>query len=389
MSDPGTFRHRLAPDFFAILLVLIAFPALLEAIDMRAGRRITVPAGEVISTNLYVAASEVYVSGSVEGDLTAAGGEVSLDGTVANDVTVGGGQLRINGQIGGDLRVAGGQVLLTGRVNGDLVVAGGVVRVLSGAMVGGDVLLAGGDVLLEGTLVRSVRAVAGKVLLNGTITGPVSLRTNSLAIGEGANLENELVYFAPVEATVAENARIKGPITFHMISGMDQDWLRLLLQRAGSVFFLLRLTMTLGAGLIGFLLLRKPTQDLIQYALGNFGKEFLRGFVLFFVIPPAIFLIAITVVGVPVAFLGGLFHLSVGIVSVIYAGIALGALLLKWLRHRPAFEVTWQAVLLGISLAFLVRLVPYVGFLLNATFFLVIFGALYQRFWILLRGAAR
>ena len=386
-SDCCTFGTRFSPVFFSFLLLLMAFPSLVHAIDMRAGRRVTVPAGEVVTTNLYIAAGEVYIAGSVEGDLTVAGGEISLDGTVANDVTAGGGQIRVNAQIGGDLRVAGGRVYLSGRVNGDLVVAGGVVRVLPGAIVGGDVVLAGGDVILEGTLVRSVKAVAGKILLNGTITGPVNVRTESLALGEGASLDDELAYFAPEEAMIDENAKMNGPVTFHMTSGMDQNWLRLAMRRAGIAFFILRFAMTLGAGLLGFFLLRKPTQALVQFALGNFSREFLRGFVLFFVIPPAIFLAAITVVGVPVAFLGGLFHLSVGIVSVIYAGIAIGTLLLKQAQHKPSFEVTWQAVLLGISLAFLVRIVPYLGFLFNAVFFLVIFGAIYQRFWITLRAS--
>jgi hypothetical protein len=76
----------------------------------------------------------------------------------------------------------------------------------------------------------------------------------------------------------------------------------------------------------------------------------------------------------------------VGVLSVIYSGIALGTLIVKWLRRKPAYQVGWKAILLGIPLAFLVRLVPYVGFLINATFFLVVFGALYQRFWILARS---
>ena len=386
-SDICSHRALHPPVFAVILIILTSYPSALHAIDMRAGRRITVPAGEVVATNLYIAAGEVYFSGTVEGDLTVAGGEISLDGTVADDVTAGGGQIRMNAHIGGDLRVAGGQVHLGGRVNGDLVVAGGVVRVLPDAIVGGDVVLAGGDVILEGTLVRSVKAVAGKMLLNGTITGPVSVRTESLALGGGASLDNELAYFAPAEATIDPNAKVTGPVTFHMTSGMDQNWLRLAMRRVGVAFFFLRFAMTLGAGLLGFFLLRRPTQAIVEYGLENFGKEFLRGFVLFFVIPPAIFIVAITVVGVPVAFLGGLFHLSVGIVSVIYAGIALGTLLLKRLQRKPSFQVTWQAVLLGIPLAFLVRLVPFAGFLFNATFFLVIFGAIYQRSWLLLRGA--
>lgn len=387
ISDCLRLRNQRRPFPLPGLFLLFFWPSVLHAMDMRAGRRVTVPAGEVVATNLYIAAGEIYFSGTVEGDLTAAGGDISLDGTIANDVTVGGGQVHIDAQIGGDLRVVGGQVYLSGKVNGDLVVAGGVVRVLPDAIVGGDVVLAGGDVVLEGNLVRSVKAVGGKMLLNGTIVGPVSVRANSLAIGQDASLGDDLAYFAPAEAQIDKSAKIAGTITFHMISGMDQNWLRLLMRRAGIAIFLMRFAMTLGAGLLGFLLLRRASEDLVQYALGNFGKEFLRGFVLFFVIPPAIFLVAITVVGAPVAFLGGLFHLSVGIVSVIYSGIALGTLVLKWLRHTPAFEVSWKAILLGIPLAFLVRLVPYFGFFFNAIFFLVIFGSLYERFWLLIRGS--
>ena len=90
--------------------------------------------------------------------------------------------------------------------------------------------------------------------------------------------------------------------------------------------------------------------------------------------------------GAPVAFLGGLVHLSVGIVAVIYTGIALGTLILKLLRHKAEYEVSAAAVLVGIPVAFLVRLVPYFGFLVNAIFFLAIFGTLYQRFWTIIRG---
>jgi cytoskeletal protein CcmA (bactofilin family) len=370
-----------------ILLISIWFPTLLRAIDMRAGRRIILLPGEEVQTNLYIAAGDVFFSGVVHGDLTVAGGEVVLDGTVSNDATVGGGRIQVDSAVGGDLRVAGGRVLLNGMVNGDLVIAGGIVRVLPTATIGGDVVLAGGDVILEGTLARSLRAVAGKILLNGTITGAVSVRTERLILGENANLDGALTYFAPDEAVMDSGARISGPVTFHVTAGMDQNWLRGALQRAGFAFLLVRFAMILSGALLAFFLLRKPTQELVEYALANFGREFLRGFVLFFVIPPAIFLVAITVVGVPVAFLGGLVHLSIGVLAMIYAGVVVGTLVLNKAQRRATWEVSWPAVLLGVSAIFLVRLVPYLGILVSATFFLVTFGAIYKRCWQLIRGA--
>jgi cytoskeletal protein CcmA (bactofilin family) len=367
------------------LLLLLLMPVQLHAIDVRAARHVSILPGETIRTNLYVAGGDVSIAGRVEGDLTVGGGDIYLTGAVLNDVTVGGGQVRFDGQIGGDLRIAGGQVFIGGKINGDLVLAGGRVRILPSAVVGGDVVLAGGTVVIEGALIRSLKAVAGDAFLNGTVSGPVNLRSGTVGVGEHANLEAAFDYFAPNEAVIDKAARIKGPVAFHMTSGMDQTWFRLLLRRMGVAFFLLRFTMTLVAGLLGFFLLRRQSQELVEYALSHFGLEFIRGFVLFFVIPPAIFLIAITIVGAPVAFLGGLFHLSVGVVAVIYAGIALGTLLFAKARKSSQYQVTWQAVIVGIVLGFLVRIVPYVGFFFNAVFFLVIFGSLYERFWLLVR----
>ena len=78
MSELRTSCPREAAKLLLILLLLTGFPRQLYSMDLRAGRRLTIPAGEVVSTNLYVAGGEVALAGSVEGDLTAAGGEIRL-----------------------------------------------------------------------------------------------------------------------------------------------------------------------------------------------------------------------------------------------------------------------------------------------------------------------
>jgi cytoskeletal protein CcmA (bactofilin family) len=383
----GRVRPRFDAVAVAILLLLVVFPNLSKAMDLRAGRRIAVPAGEVVSGNLYAAASELTVSGVVDGDLVAAGGDVFLQGKVIHDVSIAGGQAQIGGYIGGDLRVACGQVDLTGEVTGDLVIAGGRVRMMPGAKVGGDTVVAGGELLIEGTLAKSLRAAGGDVILNGTVSGPVQVRSSRLEVGEKANLEGALVYFTPDEAVIHEGAKIAGPITFHLVSGMDQGWIRRGLRRLGLAFYLIGLVTTLLAGLLACIFLRRPSQALVGYALSNFGKELLRGFVFFFVMPAAIFLLTVSVIGVPFAFLAGLMHLGFGIIAVVFTGIAVGTLLLKLVRKKEEYEVSWKAALVGIPLVYLVFLVPVVGFFANAIFFLAVFGAIYQRFWTGVRAA--
>src|SRR3990170_2067516 len=73
-SDLRTTPSQFLAISLPILFLFAAFPTVLHGMDLRAGRRVTIPAGEAISGNLYAAAGEVLISGSVAGDLVAAGG---------------------------------------------------------------------------------------------------------------------------------------------------------------------------------------------------------------------------------------------------------------------------------------------------------------------------
>jgi len=62
MSELRTSCPREAAKLLLILLLLTGFPRQLYSMDLRAGRRLTIPAGEVVSTNLYVAGGEVALA---------------------------------------------------------------------------------------------------------------------------------------------------------------------------------------------------------------------------------------------------------------------------------------------------------------------------------------
>ena len=375
------------PSF--LLALLFAFPFAAKAAEFRVGQRVTIPAGQTISGNLYVAAGEAALSGNVAGDLVCAGGNVFLAGTVSEDVVVGGGDLTVQGRVGKDLRLAAGRVSLSGQVGGDFVVAGGQVRILSGATIGGDLVVAGGEVILEGAVRGAVRAAGGEITINDAVTGPVRVRATSLTIGERARLGGELTYWAPREAAIHPGAQLGGPVTFNMIAGMDRDWLGSVVRRLGIAVLFLTLLMSLAGGLLGVLIFRKPSEELVRHTLHNFGRELLRGFLLFFAMPAVLFLVTLTVVGLPVAVIAGLAHVSFGIIAVIYAGIAFGSLLWKAVAKKEEYEATWKSALAGIPLLALMSLLPLLGIVVNAMFFLAVFGSLYQRFWLVVRAAVR
>ena len=172
-----------------------------------------------------------------------------------------------------------------------------------------------------------------------------------------------------------------------MIAGVEQGWLERALVRLGITLLLVAFLMTLAAGLFAVLVFPKLSRDLVRDALQNFGTGLLRGFVLFFVLPITFFLITLTVVGLPIALLAGFVHLSFGIIAAVFAGIALGSLLWKAATKQAEYEATWKTALVGIPAMALVSFIPLLGLLVSAAFFLTVFGVLYQRFWLAVRGA--
>ncbi len=375
-------RLELLRPYLLVALTPVFVPSLVQGADVRAGRRITIPAEETIPTNLYVAAGEAEISGNIDGDLIVAGGEVSVQGAVENDIMAAGGQIDLMGYVGGDVRMAGGEIDIRGHIEGDLVVAGGTVQILPSGTIGGDVLMAGGELFLEGALERNLKAAGGTVTISGSIQGPVVVRSDQFTIGEQAKLEGSLDYFSPREIEFPESAQIAGPVNFHLTAGMNQRWIGDGLRRMGVALLFVGLMMSLAGGLFGCFVFPKTSTEVVRYTLGNFWKELLRGFVLFFVVPPAFFLLMLSVVGVPVAFLGGLIHLGFGVVAIIYAGVALGAFLMKRLTRAESYVADWKAVLVGLPIMFVVSRIPVIGFIANLMVFLAVLGGIYENFWL-------
>ncbi len=377
-------KMRERPLLFLLPLVL-ALPPAIHAAEFRAGRSYTLAAGETVSENLYAGAGNVTVSGNVEGDFVSAGGNVLLRGDVSEDVIIAGGDVDLIGSVGGDLRVAGGSVTLSGHVGGDLLAAGGQVRVLPGATVGGEVVVAGGQVAVDGAVDGSLKAAGGEVNINNTVAGSVQVRAGSLTLGESARIGGDLDYWTPGEASIHEDATVGGAVTFHRVSVPDRESFRGVLRGIGIAFTSLTFLMLLVAGVVGFLAFGSKSEEMVKHTLQHFGQQLLTGFVLLIVIPAALMLVAMTVVGLPLAVLGCMLYCSFGIVAGVYAGIVFGSLLFKALLKSADYEMTWKVVLGGITLLFLVSLVPVLGTLIYAVFFLAAFGSLfhlfYQRFW--------
>jgi cytoskeletal protein CcmA (bactofilin family) len=122
-----------------LLVALFAVPTV-RAFEGRGGDVVIIAAGDVIEDDLYVAAGEFTLDGTVKGDLVVVGSTVTINGTVEGDLTAAGQSVIVNGSVEDDARIAGFALTVQGDVSDDVIAAGFSLEGREGSSVGGDVL---------------------------------------------------------------------------------------------------------------------------------------------------------------------------------------------------------------------------------------------------------
>ncbi|NLA99875.1 MAG: hypothetical protein GX837_02760 [Methanomicrobiales archaeon] len=152
-----------------LILGLLLIPSGVQAITFLGGDQ------QVIDTPIPddVVASGGYltVNAPVE-SLTAAGGMVVVNAPVAGDVIAAGGTLILNGDVGGKVLAAGGNIELNGNVTNALI-TGGTVRIGKDAVVQRDAVISAGEVTNEGSVLRNL-TVSGDTFNNPGTAGNVT-----------------------------------------------------------------------------------------------------------------------------------------------------------------------------------------------------------------------
>lgn len=353
-------------------LVIFAFaPTVGYAAEFHSSDSYTLNKGETSDGDLYVGARTSRVSGNVRGDLVTAGGNVTVDGQVAEDLIAAGGNLSLNGQVRDDIRAAGWEVVVDGPVNGDLIVAGGKVTVMPGAKIGGDVVATGGEVTLNGTIGGRVLASGRNVVMNAKTGKNVRVYAQSFQWGENAAAKGSLDYYTP--RAIAPPPRVGGEVNHHVIEAMSEK------EGLAAVFtggYFLRLAMLLACGALLVWVFRSGSRRLVSESLTHPGYELLRGLGWLVLAPIAVVLLFISVVGVPIGFLGVFTYAAFLVLGYVYAGIVLGGWLWRKFRKVPQYEITVPAALVGILVLSAFRLIPIVGFLGHFALILLVLGAL-------------
>ncbi|QPV61839.1 hypothetical protein I7X12_13905 [Halosimplex litoreum] len=324
--------RRIATAVVVLIVVLSVLPGVAAAAT-RTGGTVVVGADETVDEDLEAFGGSVVVRGTVNGDLQAFGGSVVVEGTVT-----------------GDVEATAGSVQILGDVGGDVTASGGAVDISEGAQI-------------DGTL----EAGAGSITVDGTVGGDARLGADSIRLGDDARIGGDLVYDGDLAR--ADGAAVDGAVTQN--EGMNvgaNDGFAI----PGIVFTVYGVFVALLVGAILLLVFPGTAAAVADRATGDPLRTGGIGLLTAVAVPIVLVVVAITIVGIPLALAGSLaFGLLVWL-GTIYGRFVLGT----WLLSLADVDNRWAALLVGVVTVALLRLVPVVGALTRFGVFLLGFGAL-------------
>ncbi|PTD94692.1 hypothetical protein C9439_01215 [archaeon SCG-AAA382B04] len=296
------------------------------------------------------------------------------------------GQVKIDSPIKDDVFVSGGRVEVNAPVD-SLTVAGGTVRI--NAPVKGDVFISGGRVLINSDVQRKVVAAAGTVKVDGRANNLV-VAGGDVQIGEKATIERDAYVTADtltvkgnVSETLkfsAENFRNKGTIgNLVRVRGEGLSGFINFLDFLGQLFSIL---FTIGLFILGLLILHLLPRQFSSVEGGirkNTLKKTLVGFVAFISIFIGSLILALTMVGLPIAILLMMTILIASLISPLFTSYTVGDKFFGIINFDVDNEYFVYSV--GFLILYLLFRLPYfVGSLIGLILASLGFGAIIYEF---------
>jgi cytoskeletal protein CcmA (bactofilin family) len=365
----------------AVLLCLLA-PFRGGAFELRHVHHgdVRIEAGQTENGALVVSSETFELDGVVDGDLFVAADRVSIAGEVRGNVYAFARNFELSGRVTGSLVGLIETTEIDGKLDGTLYALSDRVRLAPEGRVARDLAAISNDVVLAGAVGRDVFFGGERLELRGAVGRNVEARwrVERLALRDGARIGGDLdAWLARPEALErAPGAQVAGAVRPHEVESARQRYLDIY---RDPWFWTLHAVGFVAAFLFGLLVYRLAPR-LLAFDVST-AREFFgalgRGFVVLVVTPVALALLALTLVGIPIAVLGFFALLT----SIYLAEIVVACAVGRWLAppKTPSLFDFGRSLLVGLAALVVAEHIPFVGVPVTAVALLVGLGAVAAR----------
>ncbi|MGH9747578.1 MAG: zf-HC2 domain-containing protein [Candidatus Acidiferrales bacterium] len=352
----------------AAVLCALALPRPAAAGELRHGDpSYTLPAGQEIKNDLFVAADRTVIDGDVDGDLIVSSRSVTVNGHVKGDVIALAQSLLVNGTVDGNVRATCETVTVAGVVAKNVMSWSGHVILDPKGKINGSATIGAGDAILDGHIGGDLLAFLGELDINGFIGGSARIQGRRLSIGSGAEIAGPTHFEGRNPAEVASGAKLGSPIVFvQQQRGPDRTspryyWHQMLLWGASFVF-----------GLALLLIAPGFFYD-VAGACKRVGVTSGLGVLFLLATPLAALFVCFTIVGIPLAFATMFLYFIALYSTQVFVGTWLGE---KILGAGVGIGPTLGRLALGLAIIRAIRIIPYWGMLVASVVVVWGLGAL-------------
>ena len=351
-------RWRSFPTIAVVLGAMIcslAIPPAASAAETKHGDpNYTLSAGEVVKTDLFVAADRTQINGDVDGDLIVFSHTVTVTGHITGDIICFSQELTVGGPVDGNIRAFAQTVTLNNKVGKNVMAWAGELNVAEKSIVGGTVTVGTGDGELNGHVVGDVLAFGGDFDVNGSLGHDAAFQAGTLNIGPNAEIKGRTKFQGSREAEVSSSAKLASPVEFTLKKHEPE-------RNYASPRFYWHQTLLWGASFVFGLVLILLAPGFIfdtQRACRKIGQSIGFGLLFLFATPIAAIIVCITIVGLGVG-ISTLFLYVIAIYSAkVYVGSWLGE---RILGEGVGFGAALGRLALGLLILRAVGMLPYIG----------------------------
>jgi cytoskeletal protein CcmA (bactofilin family) len=344
------------------------------------GEEVSIPAGEVVEQTWVTSAKSVTIDGTLRGDLVAAGERVIISGTVEGNVLSAARRVEILGHVTGSVIAFGERVHVGGQIDRNAYVATERIRLTESGQIGRDLLAAGRGGEITGRVGRDARTFVEWLEVRGAVERDLSARAERVELLSGARVGGNLHVATLGKEPALEvdpSAVVEGETTTELLEEEVEDPLAKFTSPQAWFFQAISFAAAFLAGMVLFRLAPWVFASEIRNG-ADFGRALGYGFATLVAAPIAIAVLALSIIGIPVAIIAGVVLVTCAyFAQIVVAGIIGRAI------FDESEEQDWSGfgfpLVAGLSIVFAVTYAPYLGGVVGFVVLVVGLGAITQR----------
>ncbi|MCC5997200.1 MAG: hypothetical protein JJU18_12625 [Oceanicaulis sp.] len=338
-----------------------------------------------VGGSVSLASADFHTSADIGGDLDMAAANVTITGPVHGDVSGFAANMTFDAPVGGDVSAAGANITVLNTIGGEMNARGALVTLAREGLVSGRADITGREIIIEGELARGGRLAARDVRVSGTVNGPLDIAGRSIRFTSTANITGPVTVRAPTAPHVADGANVPD-LTY--IEAPFDDSRRA--RRAGpeiSFGFLpspWAIAGVLGASafLLGLLASIVAPRGVGAVATAFRRRPWVSGFLGLVVlamtpvvIPTLFVLLAVTIIGVPLAVLLVLAMPILLFLAFAFGGVVVGDAVMNRSGGRAGLGLRITSLFLAIVAIIALSAIPVLGFIILPAILCIGLGA--------------